>query len=121
MHRAFVHEALVALEPGGDPRAPGAAVTVGLCGGWEHEPPCPIAPHHTATEPADGPGRHRLRILFAADPADEHEARTRIETALRRGSLTGPDGARSRWRLLDAAPGTPNPEEAERALRLAGS
>ncbi|MCU7826347.1 hypothetical protein [Kitasatospora sp. DSM 101779] len=121
MYRAFVHEAVVALEPGGDPRAPGAAVTVELCGGWEHRPPCPLAPHHTAHEPADGPDGYRLRILFAAEPDAEAEVRARITTALGRGGLTGPDGVRTRWRLLAEGPGTPGPEEAEHALRLAGS
>ena len=27
--------------------APGGAITVALCGSWDHEPPCPLAPHHT--------------------------------------------------------------------------
>ena len=33
-----------------DDGAPGAAVTVALCGHWEHPPPCPLAPHHTRAE-----------------------------------------------------------------------
>ena len=32
------------MEPDADVRAPGAAVTVVLCGHWDHEPPCPLAP-----------------------------------------------------------------------------
>ncbi|MEV6205587.1 hypothetical protein [Kitasatospora sp. NPDC051914] len=94
MHRAFVHDAVLALGPGGDPRAPGAAVTVALCGHWEHDPPCPLAPHRTTVEPAAGTGEMYLRVLFAADPADEAEVRARIEDALRSGGLQGPDAAR---------------------------
>ena len=33
------------MEPDADVQAPGAAVTVALCGHWEHEPPGPLAPH----------------------------------------------------------------------------
>ncbi|MFJ1706389.1 hypothetical protein [Kitasatospora sp. NPDC088346] len=114
----FAHDAVVELEPGADPRAPGAAVTVALCGGWEHEPPCPLAPHFTSAEPAGS--RLRVRVLFAADPADEAEARARIGAGLRRGALTGPDGRASRWRLVTDSPGDVRADEAEHGARLAG-
>jgi hypothetical protein len=48
MRRTFAHYADVDLDPGGADDAPGAAITVELCGHWEHEPPCPVAAHHTA-------------------------------------------------------------------------
>ena len=41
---AYAHDAVVILDPGGDSRAPGGAITVALCGHWDHEPPCPLAP-----------------------------------------------------------------------------
>ena len=63
MRHAFAHDAVLDMDPDADIRAPGAAVTVELCGHWDHEPPCPLAPHHTAVERT---GRDvRLRILFA--------------------------------------------------------
>ncbi len=35
MRQAFVHDAVVTVAPGGDLRAPGAAITVALCGHCE--------------------------------------------------------------------------------------
>ena len=52
------------MEPHADVQAPGAAVTVALCGHWDHEPPCPLAPQHVSA--ADDDGELRVRILFAA-------------------------------------------------------
>ena len=52
----FVHEATVELADGADPRALGGAITVALCGHWEHEPPCRW-PHHTDITAA-GDGSH---------------------------------------------------------------
>ncbi|OIV36838.1 hypothetical protein BIV57_14335 [Mangrovactinospora gilvigrisea] len=111
MRQAFAHDALVAMEPDGDQRAPGAAITTALCGHWEHPPPCPLAPHHTAAErTGTGDGADvRLRILFAADPADEAEVRTRIDSALAAG--TG-------WRLRTAGPGRVRENEAAHADEL---
>jgi hypothetical protein len=37
---AYAHDAFVILDPGEDTRAPGGAITVALCGHWDHEPPC---------------------------------------------------------------------------------
>jgi hypothetical protein len=50
MREVFAHEAVVAMGADEDVGAPGAAVTVALCGHWEHDPPCPLAAHHTAAE-----------------------------------------------------------------------
>jgi hypothetical protein len=99
---AFAHDALLRMEPSADVRAPGAAITVALCGHWEHEGPCPLAPHHTHAE--RGPDGVRLRIRFEADPADEPEVRTRIDTALATGELEGSDGVLTRWELVSSAP-----------------
>jgi hypothetical protein len=122
MRRAFAHEAVVVMEPGGDVRAPGGAVTVALCGHWDHEPPCPLAAHHTAAV-RDGDGDEvGLRVLFAAEPAAEAEIRDRITTALssagREAGLEGPDGVRTRWRLRSASPSPVRADEAEQAAKL---
>jgi hypothetical protein len=119
MRRAFAHDAVVAIDAGGDIGAPGAAITVALCGHWEHEPPCPLAPHHTAAEPAGE--QVRLRVLFAAEPADEAEVRRRIARALAAGRLDGPGGAITRWRLRTEQPGQVGTDEAEHAARLVRS
>src|SRR5436309_2113653 len=98
-----------------DDRAPGGAITVALCGSWEHEPPCPLAPHHTR---ADRTGEEvRLRILFAADQVDETRVRSGIEGALARGTGDTPDGGVARWRLLSSAPSAVRPEEEDHAER----
>jgi hypothetical protein len=36
----FVHEATVELADDADPRALGGAITVALCGHWEHDGAC---------------------------------------------------------------------------------
>ncbi|MFD0857251.1 hypothetical protein ACFQ07_33920 [Actinomadura adrarensis] len=100
-----------------DLRAPGAAVTVALCGHWEHESPCPLAAHHTAAERSGD--EVRLRILFAAEPADEAEVRNRIEAALSQGYLDGPDGVTTRWQFRCAQPGSVKEHERRHAERLA--
>ncbi|MDH2428482.1 hypothetical protein [Sphaerisporangium sp. TRM90804] len=116
MREAFVQEAILVVDAGADERAPGAAVTVALCGHWDHPPPCPLAPHHTRAERVGA--ELRLRVLFATDPRDEPEVRRRIEQALRGGSSTGPDGVETRWRLRTTRPGRVTPSEARHAARL---
>ncbi|WP_432834156.1 hypothetical protein [Dactylosporangium sp. CA-092794] len=118
MREGFAHVAVLEMADEGDTRAPGGAITLALCGGWEHEPPCPLAAHHTATEQAGD--LVRLRILFAADPSDEPEVRRRIDTALGDGQLHGPDGTITRWRLRESRADTVAPEETAHAARLAG-
>jgi hypothetical protein len=76
VRRAFVHDAVVTMEAGGDVRAPGGAITVALCGNWEHEPPCPLAPHSTDAQRSGG--QVRLRVLFAAEPTAEAEHAERL-------------------------------------------
>lgn len=119
MRRYFAHDAILDLPAGGDVNAPGAAVTLALCGGWDHPPPCPLAPHHTAVHRADEPdGELRVRILFATEPASETQVRVEIERALAGGELTGPDGTRTRWRLVEASPGAVRADEVDHAERL---
>ena len=92
MREAFAHNATVKLVPGGERGAPGAAITVELCGHWEHEGPCPLAPHYTSAEPVGD--ELRLRTLFVVEPELEHRVRERIEAALRgRWELTGSESS----------------------------
>lgn len=101
----------------GDVQAPGGAITLELCGSWEHEGPCPVAPHHTgATRAGD---EVRLRILFAAEPASEGDIRRRIARALAQGGLRGPGGETTHWRLVSSTASAVLPEETPHARRLA--
>ncbi len=112
--QAFAHDAVLTLD--GDECAPGGAITVALCGSWAHEPPCPLAPHHTsATRSGD---EVRLRLLFAAEPDDEARVRTLVEEALIRGEVEDGDGVRTTWQLLRSEPSQVRPDETEHAGRL---
>ncbi|ONH61882.1 hypothetical protein CcI49_03480 [Frankia sp. CcI49] len=117
MRQAFAHEALVEMPSDADIHAPGAAVTVALCGHWDHPPPCPDAPHHTAA--VRTPDGVRLRILFATEPPGELPVRRRIEEALRAGWLRGPDGTVTRWRLLGCNASSVTAAETAHGARLA--
>jgi hypothetical protein len=112
MRRAFAHDAVVIVESG-DVRAPGAAITEALCGHWEHEPPCPLAPHHVAVERRGH--EVSLRVLFATEPAAESEVRSRIIAALRQTSLTSPDKIVTRWQLLSTEHSTVRDDETAHA------
>src|SRR5215216_3199746 len=96
MRQAFAHEAVLDMPPAADLGAPGAAVTVALCGRWNHEPPCPLAPHHSS---ADRVGDQvRVRVLFAAEPEVEDAVRERIDRALSEGRLNGTEGETTVWK-----------------------
>jgi hypothetical protein len=116
MREAYAQDAVLTMALDGDLRAPGAAITVALCGRIDHEPPCPIAPHHTAAE-RDGDAV-RLRILFATEPSRVAEVRAGIEDALRAGTFDGPDGGTTRWQLRDSAPSAISAAERDHAERL---
>jgi hypothetical protein len=118
MRQAFAHEAILAMEPEADERAPGAAVTVALCGHWDHQPPCPLSPHRVHAERVDS--ELRVRILFAAEPETEHEVRRRIEQALS-GQWRFPDGFTTPWQLRECQPSDVAAEEAGQAERLISS
>jgi hypothetical protein len=115
MRQAFAHEAVLIMEPGADVRAPGAAVTVALCGHWDHQPPCPLAPHHVSAD--DNGGELRVRVLFAAEPSTEGQVRHLIGQALS-GQLTFPDGFTTPWRLRTSRPSEVWPEETDHAEHL---
>lgn len=116
MRAAFVHEAILSMAPEADLRAPGAAITVALCGHWEHEPPCPVAPHHSR---ADRVGDEvRVRTLFVAEPEAEPAVRELIDRALAGGQLHGRQGARTQWQLRSSRPGVVSAQERGHARRL---
>ncbi len=118
MRQAYAHEAVLWIAADCDERALGAAVTVALCGHWEHEPPCPVAAHFVDATRDDC--EVRLRILFAAEPDDEPEVRRRIDLALT-GQWELPDAFPARWELRGSAPARVRPAELEHASRLARS
>lgn len=116
MRQAYAHDAILIMDPDGDIRAPGGAITVELCGRVDHEPPCPLAAHHTRAERAgDEVG---LRILFATEPARSGDVRLGIDRALRAGRFTGPDGTTTTWQLRESRPGAISPAEQDHATRL---
>ena len=81
MRKAFAHDAVLVMAPNADARAPGAAITTAVCGHWDHDGPCHVAPHYTHTESVDD--ELRLHVLFASEPEIEQEIREKIEQALR--------------------------------------
>lgn len=83
---------VVTLE--GDPAALGGAVTVALCGHWEHDGPCRW--EHVTSPEADGDAVV-VTVSFDAGPDDEQQVRELIRTVLAAGSLVGPDGTTTTW------------------------
>jgi len=119
MRGHYVHTASLRMDADADHRAPGAAITLELCGSWDHVPPCPLAPHHTSHERN---GRDvELRIVFATEPDHEGEVRARIGKALASGSLTGPDGTTTCWSLVGTKTGVLSAGELDHARRIAAS
>jgi hypothetical protein len=114
VRQAYAHDAVVDLTPDADERALGGAVTEALCGAVDHEPPCPVAPHHTSVS---GRGtRRRVRVLFATD--DEPVVRRTIDAALGAGEYRGPDGRRHRWTLRSSTVDAVAVHEAAHAASL---
>lgn len=116
MRQSFAHEAVLTMAEEADLAAPGAAVTLALCGSWDHEPPCPLAPHHTSAVRMDR--KVRVRTLFATEPARESEVRALVERALASGSLVRPDGVATGWELDNARPQAVAADEHDHARRL---
>jgi hypothetical protein len=119
MRSAFAHEAVVGMDPDSDTQALGAAVTVALCGHWEHEPPCPIAPHYSSAERL-GRDVVRLRVLFATEPELEATVRGSIDSALSRGQFGQRDQVTG-WQLHSTTVVPVDEAELEHARRLAAS
>jgi VCBS repeat-containing protein len=97
----FIHEATVELADGADPRALGGAITVALCGNWDHEPPCRW-PHQT--DVAATPAGHTVTTTFTVTAEDEPVVRQKIVAALRSGQQAGPDGRVGGWTMHVEAP-----------------
>jgi hypothetical protein len=114
--KAYAHEAVLTMDGDSDERAPGAAITVALCGHWEHEPPCPLAPHHTSAERTGD--RVAIRTMFVAREQDEDEVRRRIGAALAAGRLVSQEGVTTQWHLESANRSDVRPEERAHAARL---
>lgn len=98
---AHVHRALVRIAADGDEAAPGGAVTLALCGAWDHDGPWPLAPHRT--DVAREGDLLRVLVSFDAPAHVEPEVRRRIGAALGAGRLVGPDGRETRWAMAGAA------------------
>jgi hypothetical protein len=118
VREAFAQEAVLTMDPRADEHAPGAAITVALCGHWEHHPPC-RTPHHTFAD-RDG-SQVRVRILFAAEPERADSVRHDIDQTLASGRLTGPDGQSTRWELQSSQDSSVQVDEADHAQRLISS
>jgi hypothetical protein len=104
---AYVVEATLRLEEGTDPREPGAAVTIGLCGAVDHEGQCRW-PHNNEIV-ADG-GTASFRTLFVSTPEDAAEVRELVKSAL---------SADEGWTVERVGSREVRPDEEELADRLA--
>lgn len=119
MRQAYVHTAAVRLADGADPAALGGAITLALCGSWQHEGPCPLAAHHTTTGAGtDADGTTTVRVLIASDARDEAAVRMRIDGALAAGRVIDPNGVEQRWSLLRSGAGRIGEAELAHARRL---
>jgi hypothetical protein len=77
---AHVLEAQLGLDEGLDPGAVGAAVTVELCGHWEHVGPCRW-PHNSEIDAEREPAL--FRTLFVCDEGELADVSERVVRALR--------------------------------------
>ncbi len=111
----FVHQATLSLKSGADRAAPGGAVTLALCGVWDHDGRCRW-PHHSGLHLVRATAV--LRTVFVSVPVEEQLVRARIDAQLGIGTLTGPDGRTSSWRLRDTRAADPDPDEAALGVRL---
>lgn len=116
MKQPFVHRAEVILDAGADSAAPGGAVTIALCGSWDHAGACRW-PHRSDANWHERRGE--LRVVFVADIGEETTVRNLIDKALTRGRCTVPDGTTSRWTLVASSAGDLTSEERELAMQIA--
>ncbi|MEO8697604.1 MAG: hypothetical protein ABI658_29150 [Acidimicrobiales bacterium] len=104
--RCHVMQADIAFAPDADTRAPGGAVTVALCGSWEHEGSCRW-PHHIAVDGAVTPSH--VRVVYVVDDAERDHVRGSIEAAL---------ASSDSWSTVAVRVSTLTAEEAALAQRL---
>lgn len=114
--KAFAHDAVVAMRDGSSVDALGGAITKALCGGWDHQPPCPLAPHHVCSSPAGD--LVAVRVVFATEPTHEQRVRTLIGDALATGHLEVPDGGIAHWELRSSTAGSLRADEHDLAAHL---
>jgi hypothetical protein len=107
--RAYVHEVYLWLEEGVDERAPGGAVTIALCGSYEHQGTCRW-PHNNSIHREEA--RARLRTVFIAPVSEEDAVRKRITTSLWQGSD---------WAVLEESASLPTRGEQALVDRLKGT
>jgi hypothetical protein len=107
--RGHVLQADVVFGAGADTRAPGGAVTVALCGSWEHEGACRW-PHHTAVDLSATPSP--VRVVYVVDDDELDHVRTMIDSAL----ASGDD-----WDTVAVREDTLTAEESALAQRLRGT
>jgi hypothetical protein len=106
--RGHVHHADVEFTSDADTRAPGGAVTVALCGSWDHEGSCRW-PHHTSVDPSLSPSP--VRVVYAVADDELADVRGLIEGALTRG-----DG----WHAVAMHDDVPTADEAKHVAKLRG-
>ncbi len=129
MRPAYVHTARLRVD--GDPAAAGAAVTLALCGTWDHPGAECRWPHHTTAEQSADDGLLVVRVVFVCDADDEPQVRAFVVDALAAGTVgevpetvDAADGARARatsWTLDEEAPDVVRREERVLAERLSGT
>jgi len=97
--RDYAHRCVFKLSLFGarDSRAPGGAVTVALCGHWDHEGACRW-PHLSTIREGDD-GCHELTLQFDAPPEEVEVVEKKVREALEQGRLVGPDGLETTWSL----------------------
>lgn len=101
----YVEQATLKVPRGTDARSIGAAVTVELCGHWEHKPPC-TWPHHTEII-SDNPTEVTVRILYCARPDEQQTIRQRIK-----------DSLQTKWELVACEPGSLTEAELEHGAKI---
>ena len=101
MEFRFTYHALVELIEG-DTRAIGAAVTVALCGHWDHPGPCRWP--HLTTVGASGPGL-AVTVAYSCPDEERAEVESLITGAIRAGVLAGPEGITT-WTPIRTATST---------------
>jgi len=114
----YVHQVTLVMNPEADLDAPGAAVILGLCGSWDHTPPCSLAYHVHAERTGT---TVILRVIFATETDNEENVRLRIDQALRAGTVTDRAGKPTYWDFAGSCAAELNSSEAARAWRLAGA
>jgi hypothetical protein len=113
--KAFAHDAVVTMGAAST-NALGGAIAKALCGGWDHQPPCPLAPHFVSS---DASGETvTVRVVFATEPENEQRVRGLIGEALASGQLTVPDGGVAHWELRSATAGALRADERDLAAGL---